>query len=157
MKLKSKSLLLGQCHVQNAWQGTIGKIQNIMSLPGFPLVSFMQFFSSYLKNPTSIIELPSSRSGPGFQLSVSRASLLASTINVVHNLNVIIIQRKSLISVHGVCNNVPDISADWIVLSSPRPGSINSVTVHFQPISYLSETFLEYWRNGTVWGWANIH
>ena len=33
MKLKSKSLPIGQCHMQNAWQGTIGKIQNIMSLP----------------------------------------------------------------------------------------------------------------------------
>ena len=24
---------IGQCHMQNAWQGTIGKIQNIVSLP----------------------------------------------------------------------------------------------------------------------------
>ena len=32
MKLKSKSLPIGQCHMQNAWQGKIGKIQNIMSL-----------------------------------------------------------------------------------------------------------------------------
>ena len=29
MKLKSKSLPIGQCHMQNAWQETIGKIQNI--------------------------------------------------------------------------------------------------------------------------------
>ena len=33
MKLKSKSLPIGQCHMLNAWQGTIGKIQNIVSLP----------------------------------------------------------------------------------------------------------------------------
>ena len=32
-ELKSKSLPIGQCHMQNAWQGTIGKIQNIASLP----------------------------------------------------------------------------------------------------------------------------
>ena len=33
MKLKSKSLPIDQCHMQNVWQGTIGKIQNIMLLP----------------------------------------------------------------------------------------------------------------------------
>ena len=32
MELESKFLPIGQCHMQNAWQGTIGKIQNIMSL-----------------------------------------------------------------------------------------------------------------------------
>ena len=32
MKLKSKTLPIGQCHMQNMWQGTIGKIQNIALL-----------------------------------------------------------------------------------------------------------------------------
>ena len=31
-KLKSKFLYMVQCHMQNAWQRTTGKIQNIMSL-----------------------------------------------------------------------------------------------------------------------------
>ena len=33
MKLKSKFLQIGQCHLQNSSQRTTGKIQNIMSLP----------------------------------------------------------------------------------------------------------------------------
>ena len=33
MKLKSKSLPISQCRMQNAWKGTVGKIQNIVSLP----------------------------------------------------------------------------------------------------------------------------
>ena len=31
-QMKLRSLAIGQCHMQNAWKGTIGKIQNIASL-----------------------------------------------------------------------------------------------------------------------------
>ena len=41
IKLKSKSLPIGQCHMQNAWQGTIGKIQNIVWLPRYGNRSFL--------------------------------------------------------------------------------------------------------------------
>lgn len=44
----------------------------------------------------------------------------------------------------GVVNNLPHIPADRIILGSPRLSLIYSVPIHFQPVSHLSETLLEY-------------